>query len=624
MSVKPIRSSVQHLLSAAAVVVSYVAAVFISRYLRIEPESLVRILAFLTLLLSVKYRKTHGRLKKPEMACISVFSFLLGVSIVLGYHIVIEGSAYSGLMGENYISAYAIVDALALILIPLGLYPVLSSVFQLLKNSCEKQQGICQENHTSLEKVSFGSIIAFAAILFLAWIPYLLTYWPGFIFGDSLASLRQASGLVPWDNHFPIMYTFFIKACLDVSTMIGLGPTEGCAIYSIVQMLFMALCFGYLSNWIVVRTKLKKEFWGIALVALFAFTPYIATYTVSMWKDPIFSASLVILTLLLMDFALSNGRVVKTDRSWLFKYVAFSLLAIFSRNNGLYIVAFVGLCLLVLFLYTHRRNAVKNMPRVLGATAIVLAVSFVITGPIYKYAGVDSDGKVESFGILLSQMSRVAASGGDMSEADREYMNALLPLDMYASAYRPCCIDLLKWDRHFDKSVLENDFFAHWESMFVRNPVVCFEAWELQTCGFWTVNQPNVNSFDRNIAAGTPRNTVTGYEDSVSALNIELENRLQSDRFYKLFPQDEWSIPLGLIHWSLLFLAMCLALLNRRRWLLSLAPSLGVALTLVVASPIWYWPRYGAVEQFLIPFYVAVLVLLVQTKMSARFDSGAR
>lgn len=54
MSVKPIRSSVQHLLSAAAVVVSYVAAVFISRYLRIEPESLVRILAFLTLLLSVK------------------------------------------------------------------------------------------------------------------------------------------------------------------------------------------------------------------------------------------------------------------------------------------------------------------------------------------------------------------------------------------------------------------------------------------------------------------------------------------------------------------------------------------------------------------------------------------
>ena len=58
--------------------------------------------------------------------------------------------------------------------------------------------------------------------------------------------------------------------------------------------------------------------------------------------------------------------------------------------------------------------------------------------------------------------------------------------------------------------------------------------------------------------------------------------------------------------------------------MLSLAPSLGVALTLVVASPIWYWPRYGAVEQFLIPFYVAVLVLLVQTKMSARFDSGAR
>lgn len=160
--------------------------------------------------------------------------------------------------------------------------------------------------------------------------------------------------------------------------------------------------------------------------------------------------------------------------------------------------------------------------------------------------------------------------------------------------------------------------------MFVRNPVVCFEAWELQTCGFWAVNLPEANGYDRNLAGGVPRNTVTGYEDSVSALNIELENKLQSDKFYKLFPQDEWSIPLGLIHWALLFLAMCLVLLNRGKWLLSLAPSLGLALTLVVASPIWYWPRYGAAVQFLIPFYVAVLVLLVQTKMSTRSDSGAR
>lgn len=75
MSVKPIRSSVQHLLSAAAVVVSYVAAVFISRYLRIEPESLVRILAFLTLLLSVKYRKTHGDLRSQKWRVSPFFLF---------------------------------------------------------------------------------------------------------------------------------------------------------------------------------------------------------------------------------------------------------------------------------------------------------------------------------------------------------------------------------------------------------------------------------------------------------------------------------------------------------------------------------------------------------------------
>ena len=45
---------------------------------------------------------------------------------------------------------------------------------------------------------------------------------------------------------------------------------------------------------------------------------------------------------------------------------------------------------------------------------------------------------------------------------------------------------------------------------------------------------------------------------------------------------------------------------GRGKWVLFLVPSLALVGTLVVASPIWYWPRYGAALQFLIPLYIAI------------------
>lgn len=47
---------------------------------------------------------------------------------------------------------------------------------------------------------------------------------------------------------------------------------------------------------------------------------------------------------------------------------------------------------------------------------------------------------------------------------------------------------------------------------------------------------------------------------------------------------------------------------GRGKWVLFLVPSLALVGTLVVVSPIWYWPRYGAALQFLIPLYIAIAV----------------
>lgn len=145
----------------------------------------------------------------------------------------------------------------------------------------------------------------------------------------------------------------------------------------------------------------------------------------------------------------------------------------------------------------------------------------------------------------------------------------------------------------------------------VHNPRAYFEAWELQTFGFWAVNQPNIYT-KLNISGGVPRNTIETYAADLDVYQINGENKLGHDSLRNVLPQDSRSIPVSIIFWMVAFLSICLCLNGRARWVIALASSLALLGTLIVASPIWYWPRYGTAVQFLIPFYVTLIVMVWQ------------
>lgn len=137
--------------------------------------------------------------------------------------------------------------------------------------------------------------------------------------------------------------------------------------------------------------------------------------------------------------------------------------------------------------------------------AIAIAASLLVTGPIYNTLGVSPNENVEGLGVPLNQMARVVACDGEMSESDKEYMSSLLPLEEYQNVYTPTCADSLKWNAQFNSEPLANDFWSHWLSMLVNNPLVYFEAWEMQTFGYWTINHPSAVFGKGNISGGVPR-----------------------------------------------------------------------------------------------------------------------
>lgn len=376
----------------------------------------------------------------------------------------------------------------------------------------------------------------------------------------------------------------------------------------------MALSYSILIQWIMQRSGIRKV-WAIAPVVAFGITPYIATYSIAMWKDPLFSAAIVVVTVLLFDLVATKGTIAATSKSWIPLFALESIVIVFLRSNGIAIEALLLASLLAYAILNRKRSNCRILAAVSAIPAIAIAASLLITGPIYNALGISPNEKVEGLGVPLNQMARVVAYDGDMTESDKEYMSSLLPLEQYEEVYAPTCTDPLKWNAQFNPEPLTDGFWPHWLSMLVKNPLVYFEAWEMQTFGYWTVNHPSVVFHQGNINGGVPRTAEDPRE--APSLGIQPKNLFGNDLVYSILPYDNYSIPIGWLTWLLLFVSMVFALAEKAKWILPLIPSLALILSLLIASPIWYWERYAAALQFLLPFYIAMLFVIPKTTVPA-------
>lgn len=424
---------------------------------------------------------------------------LLAFSLVLGHHIHIGENTYSGTIAENYIEPYSWFDAVAYICILYVLMLISRTITQIVSDYRSKYTSGTAVKVSSIPLKPF--LIVSAAIAAL-WLPYLLAYWPGLIFGDTLTSLDQVFGS-PLSNHHPVAFTLTMKLCIQAASIIGLSHTSGIALYTILQMTFMAICLGYLAVWFIERLGFRKQYVWL-IVAIFGISPYIATYSIALWKDPVFSCSICIICVILADAVLA--REVALSQFQKIALCLLSLLAMLFRNNGVYIVLALVLLLVAVSIVSLVRKQSFGYASILLPLFISFAAYLVISGPVYSALHVIPTEKVESLGIPLNQMARVAALNGDMSDSDRAYMDSLLPLGQYKDKYSPTCTDKLKWDSEFNSEPLSNNFWSHWISMMLRNPKVYLEAWEMQTCGYWTVNVPAAVQSASNIYGGVPRN----------------------------------------------------------------------------------------------------------------------
>ena len=261
-----------------------------------------------------------------------------------------------------------------------------------------------------------GFWIKYALPFFLAGGFMLLVFFPGMMSGDSLVQWRQAHTL-EFSDHHPVFHTLTIL----LASKIWDSPASSI----VFQIIFLGLVFGWGMGSLVKRGLPEKSAWAVA--AVFALTPANLLFSVTLWKDVPYAASLFWFTLVLVEIYFSGGSWLKHPAN-LAIFIISALLASLFRHNGWPVVLLS--CLLLLFVY---RACWRSL---LPAIATIFFLRFLITGPFYSTLNVSPIPPKQTYAIVLYHFAAHLHFGSQISPEIRNIVDQVIPIKDWT--YDPC------------------------------------------------------------------------------------------------------------------------------------------------------------------------------------------
>ncbi len=580
--------------------VSILAGHLIWFYLRNPTQGALSFLVGIGVFLLIR---NHVRIESKPLW---IFAFFFALSLVLSSHIEIKGGM-TGLWNKTYITDYSWLDVVAFAVF---LYVIPQLVMHLLSwlGRVSASKVFLQDEDSIWASLMKKPLWFYVLILVICWLPWALSWYPGFVYGDSISSVRQAQGLVGFNNHHPITYTLWLKIWLTMGKAIH-DVTFGAALYTLAQMIIVAWGLAWSARWMFLK-KVHPAYCVFTL-AYFALTPFFAQNHISMWKDPFFSVAGLIFCMRLYDFFKDDAAITRKNLAWL---GFFAVVICLFRNNGAYVTLFTAIALVCLCWFYRSESFKKKSLKISGALFALSAIVIVMQGPIFARLHM-SPNFSETVGIPLNQMARIVTYDGKMSARNKEFMNHLLPIEKIKGLYSPGYVDKYKWARGFNQGYLNShkkEFFSNYFSMVAKNPRLAFESWELQTVGFWSITHFTYET--GNVSKGCLWCLKWWSKDHGLKNKNLLENKFFNSR--SVFSQYDATIPLGVITWLILLISVLSFARKNVQTQVALLPLLGLIATLLLASPWHYWERYGYWLSLALPMLLVMLVKEAQTRNS--------
>ena len=296
-------------------------------------------------------------------------------------------------------------------------------------------------------------------LIFLAWIPYFLRYYPGLLTSDSIVQLSQAIGISELTNHHPIFHTGIIALFVNIGQAISGNLNTGIAFYTIAQMLIMSAIFAFILRYL--SKKQVPNIVRIIVLLYYMLYPINALFSVTMWKDVLFAGILPIFIIQCIELIINTENFLSKKKN-IVSFIIVSLLVFFARNNGMYVVILTMPFILIVLR--------KYWKKVLPLFISIILLYAIIKTSVFAIFDVKSGSVAEMLSIPVQQIARVVKyHRNELDEETINKINKFFTCDNIGEKYNPTLSDPVKAelnDEYFNEN--KGEFISLWFNLLTR------------------------------------------------------------------------------------------------------------------------------------------------------------
>ncbi len=274
-------------------------------------------------------------------------------------------------------------------------------------------------------------------ILFAAYIPAFLVFYPGIFAYDAFSQIGQSISHQYIDQH-PVLHTLLIELFWAFGGGIG-DHTLGMSLFVIFQMIMLSLGLSF-SVSMLAKNGLSNRGCTVLMV-LFALFPYNALISLSVAKAALFAAAFVPFCVLNLTIVTNGRNSLKWAGSDLLLFLL-SLPVVFFRSNARYaIIAVAGVLLLVSVFSKKERFLYLRLFTVMAAGTLL---SVLIIGFAVRSVNATQADRREMLSVPAQQIARTAVyHEPEFTEEERWHLNEFILFDSWKN-YSPVLADPVK------------------------------------------------------------------------------------------------------------------------------------------------------------------------------------
>lgn len=422
---------------------------------------------------AVFYRLIRGLLIQTDKRLVRhalFWGMLLAASYVMGARLAAHETIFGG---AGYVLTY-LAAAVCLAV------PAASCIAPFLRNgtSSGEAERPLQKKHPLWQAGLF-----YGMVIFLCWLPVFLAYYPSVFAYDAEGQLYQVIA-GDYSTHHPLLHTLFLGAFFKLGGVLG-SYSAGMALHSIVQMILLAAAFAFVLSYLYEKGISRWQ--RMLLLAFYALFPTNSVLSLSTTKDVLFSALVLLYTMLL--YYMICDKKMQVDKRDGAACVILSVLLLLFRNNAVY--AFLVSMPLVYAGYRKWQiGEEKAQSASFGArTYLVLSIAALLFFAVCS-AGLragthaHSGSPREMLSVPLQQMARTRVKEEQrIDPALRKELEKYIPAEWVFAAYDPHLADPVK-----NRAVIHDDpagLIETWVKLGMRHLDVYVDAFLDNCVGCW-------------------------------------------------------------------------------------------------------------------------------------------